>query len=167
VEAEPNEAWLIWTDTNYEAAELMSSLPRHAVEVKGSDSDGVKEDRLLGFADGKYSILVTKPKIAGLGLNWQHCARMAFVGPSFSYEQHYQCIRRCWRFGQSRPVHAHVAMATTERHIWDVVTRKADDHDEMKREMRAAMRRAHAKASPARRYVPTHEGRLPLWLKTG
>lgn len=166
VAAEPAEQWLIWTDTDYEAEELMAVLPADAVEVAGSDSDAAKEDGLLGFADGKHRILVTKSRIAGLGMNWQNCARVAFVGPSFSYEAFYQSVRRVWRFGQTRPVDVHVVMATTESHIWDVVSRKAGDHSVMKREMRAAMLRAHAKQSPVLGYQPKHQGRLPQWLVT-
>lgn len=167
VAAEPGEQWLIWTDTDYEAAELMPRIP-DAVEVSGGDSDERKEDRLLGFAAGKYRVLVTKPKLAGFGMNWQNCARVAFVGPSFSYEQFYQAVRRVWRFGQARPVRAHVVLAATEKHIWDVVSRKAGGHDEMKTQMFAAMRRAQAKHEKRRAdYVPKHKARVPNWLRTG
>lgn len=167
VAAEPDEQWLIWTDTDYEAVELMARVA-DAVEVRGGDSDERKEDRLLGFAAGKYRVLVTKPKLAGFGMNWQNCARVAFVGPSFSYEQFYQAVRRVWRFGQTRSVRAHVVLAATEKHIWDVVSRKADGHDEMKVQMFAAMRRAQAKAEKRRAdYRPRHDAQLPAWLKTG
>jgi recombinational DNA repair protein (RecF pathway) len=124
-----------------------------------------KEDRLDAFTRGEARILVTKPSIAGYGLNWQHCARMAFVGLSFSYESYYQAVRRCWRFGQKREVHVHVAMADTERAIWDVVARKADDHDEMKREMAAAMKRAVVESRVFETYQPQETGRLPAFLK--
>lgn len=167
VAAEPGEQWLIWTDTDYEAAELVARIPE-AREVRGGDSDEQKEDGLLGFASGKYRILITKPKLAGFGMNWQNCARVAFVGPSFSYEQFYQAVRRSWRFGQTRAVRAHVVLAATEKHIWDVVSRKADGHDEMKTQMFAAMRRAQAKAEKRRsEYRPLHNAALPPWLKTG
>jgi hypothetical protein len=101
-----------------------------------------KEDRIVAFSTGQTRVLLSKSSITGFGLNWQHCARQAFIGLSFSYESYYQAVRRCWRFGQKRPVHVHIAMADTEKAIWDVVSRKADCHDAMKGEMRAAMARA-------------------------
>lgn len=165
VAAEPEEAWLIWTDTDYEADALTELIPG-AVEVRGSHKLELKEERLLGFGDGAFKVLVSKPKLAGLGLNFQNCARVAFVGPSYSYEAFYQAVRRTWRFGQKRPVRAHLVMASTELHIWDVVSRKAGDHDSMKREMRLAMRRAHAKESPVVPYLPTHKATLPAWLQS-
>lgn len=113
---------------------------------------------------GRERVLITKPSIAGFGLNWQHCARQAFVGLSFSYEAYYQAVRRCWRFGQSRPVHVHVAMADTEKAIFDAVTRKADDHAAMKAEMRAAMRRAVLTVERQRPYDAGRTMEVPSWL---
>jgi hypothetical protein len=109
---------------------------------------------------------VTKPTIAGYGLNWQHCARMAFAGLSFSYENYYQAVRRCWRFGQTRPVDVHIAMADTEAAIKRVIDRKADDHGAMKREMASAMRDA-TRATEARKaaYLPTYTVKIPSWLE--
>jgi superfamily II DNA or RNA helicase len=165
VRAEPDEPWLIWVDTNYEADALSAVLPE-VVEVAGKDSIATKEKRLLGFTRGEVQWLMTKPKIAGFGLNWQHCARVAFMGPTFSYEGFYQAVRRVWRFGQLRPVKVFIAMATTESHIYHVMTRKADAHVEMKREMHAAMRRAHSKESPKMGYEPHHKARIPSWFRT-
>lgn len=159
---EPDEAWLIWCDTDYEAEELMKVLPT-AVEVSGSMSSDLKTKRLFGFVDNG-GLLVTKSKIAGFGLNFQHCARMAFVGTSYSFEAFYQQIRRCWRFGQLREVHAHVVMAYTEQYLWDVVSGKAVDHDKMKLEMFAASRRAQSRHSSMLDYHPTCHGRLPTWM---
>ena len=162
VAAEPDEAWLVWCETDYEASALMAALPG-AVEVSGGMPPDTKADRLLGFAD-RGGILVTKPKIAGFGMNWQHCARMVVSGGTYSFEAFYQAVRRCWRFGQHRPVDVHVVMAYTEQAMWDVVSGKAADHDTMKREMFAASRRAQARHSAMRDYHPTHAGRLPRWL---
>ncbi len=117
------EAFLVWCDLNAES-ELLTRLIPDAVEVKGSDSADHKRDALLGFSDGKYRVLVTKPTIAGFGMNWQHCNQMAFVGLSDSYEQQYQAIRRCWRFGQARPVHIHVITANTEGAVVRNIERK-------------------------------------------
>lgn len=163
VALEPGEPWIIWCDSDYEADALVSRIPG-AVEVRGSMTVEQKEKRIEDFSAGRSRILVTKPSIAGFGLNWQHCARMAFVGLSFSYESFYQACRRCWRFGQERPVHVHVAMADTERAIWDVVARKKDDHDAMKAEMIAAMRRALNIQRPTVPYQPTQPMELPAWL---
>jgi superfamily II DNA or RNA helicase len=158
---EPEEPWLIWCETNYEADALREVLPR-AVEVRGNTKTEEKERLLLGFDEGGY--LITKPKIAGFGLNWQHCARIAFVGGSYSYEAFYQAVRRCWRFGQKRPVKVHVVMGKTESALWQVVTRKAEAHEEMKTEMFAASRRACARAASVIDYHPNHQARLPAWL---
>jgi len=128
-------------------------------------SDNMKEDRLVGFADGTVRILISKPSIAGFGLNYQHCARVAFVGLSFSYESFYQAVRRCWRFGQTREVECHIAMADTERNIWDVVSRKSGDHEAMKTEMYAAMARAHETREIKIDYQPKQPVRLPAWIQ--
>lgn len=159
---EPNEPWIIWCETDYEADALMARLVG-AVEVRGSMKADDKEERLSAFADGRVRVLVSKPSVCGWGLNWQHCARVAFVGLSFSYEAFYQAVRRCWRFGQTRPVHVHVAMADTERAIWDVVSRKAGDHDAMKEQMTLAMKRA---ANPVAHgeYQPRQPIRWPSFL---
>lgn len=163
VRAEPEEDWLVWCETDYEAAALMECLPDDAYEVSGSMSAGLKSERLLRFGT-EGGILLTKPKIAGFGMNYQNCARVAFVGTSYSYEAFYQAIRRCWRFGQLREVHAHVVLAFTDQATWDVVSGKAADHGEMKRQMFAASRRAQARHSSMLDYHPSHRGRLPAWL---
>jgi len=164
ISAEPDEAWVVWCETNYEADALGAVLPQ-AVDVRGNDSAEVKADRLLGFAD-RGGVLITKPGIAGMGLNWQHAARVAFVGLSYSYEQFYQAIRRCWRFGQVRSVHAHVFAAATEAAMWSVIDRKADDHEAMKLAMFAASRRAVARDHDRDPYHPTHTAGVPRWLFT-
>lgn len=163
VAAAPGEAWVVWCDTDYEADALTARIP-DAIEVRGAMSPEKKEERLVAFSTGQARVIVTKPSIAGFGLNWQHCARMAFVGLSFSYESYYQAVRRCWRFGQARPVNVHVAMADTERAIWDVITRKTDDHGAMKTEMIAAMKRVSRQSGVLQDYEPEHEMRMPQWL---
>lgn len=160
---ETSEPWIIWCDTDYEADALQSAIP-DAVEVRGSMSADTKEDRLDAFSRGQVRVLISKPSVAGFGLNWQHCARVAFVGLSFSYESYYQAVRRCWRFGQTRPVHVHVACADTEAAIGDVVARKAGDHEAMKREMAAAMARAVRVAPILEDYRPSIKAALPAWM---
>lgn len=108
-----SEPWVVWCNLNSESEALCRAIP-DAVEVKGSDSETHKESALADFASGRKRVIVTKPTIAGFGLNWQHCAHMAFVGLSDSWEQYYQATRRCWRFGQDNPVHVHVICAETE-----------------------------------------------------
>jgi hypothetical protein len=161
---ETNEPWVIWCDTDYEADALMERLPGF-IEVRGSQSPEEKEEKLVAFSEGKVGGIITKPKLAGWGLNWQHCARMGFVGLSFSYEAFYQAARRCWRFGQTRPVDVHVAMATTEMSMWSAINRKAAAHDEMKLAMKAAMLRAHQKAQVLDSYQPTINFQPPSWLR--
>lgn len=163
VASEPDETWVIWCDTDYEADALADRIPG-AVEVRGSMSAEVKEANLTLFSSGQTRVIITKPSIAGFGLNWQHSARMAFVGLSFSYESFYQAIRRCWRFGQSRPVNVHVACADTEESIWQIVSRKAGDHDAMKAEMTAAMSRAARIVPEQAPYTPTKAITLPQWI---
>jgi hypothetical protein len=164
VNSERDEAWVVWCDTDYEADALVDRIP-DALEVRGSMPDQVKEDRLVAFSEGNARVIISKPSIAGFGLNWQHCARVAFVGLSFSYESFYQAVRRCWRFGQSRQVECHIAMADTERNIWDVISRKSGDHEAMKVEMYAAMRRAHETREVKIDYQPVEPVRLPAWMK--
>lgn len=165
VEAEPEESWIVWADTDYDADELLRLMP-YAADVRGSHKLEVKEARLAAFGSGEARVLVTKPSIAGFGLNWQHCARAAFVGPSFSYEAFYQAVRRNWRFGQKREVHVHVVFATTEASVWDVVSRKSDDHGAMKSHMFAASRRAQSLAARMRDYSPDAECPVPTWMVT-
>ena len=160
---DPNELWCIWCDTDYEADELMRAIPG-AVEVRGSMHPDMKEERLVDFIDGKIQYLVTKPDIAGFGLNLQHVARCAFVGVSFSYERFYQAVRRFDRFGQTRRVQVHVALAETESVIWNTIQRKARDHEIMKEAMTAAMRREVAKRETKTAYIPRQAARLPQWL---
>lgn len=163
VALEYREPWLVWCDTDYEA-DALTAVISGATEVRGSDSLESKERALMGFVDGSVRVLVTKPGIAGWGLNFQHCARVAFVGATFSYEQFYQAVRRSWRFGQKRPVNVHVAMAQTELEIWNVLTRKQQLHHGMSAAMSAAMRRAQEKTSSKRPYKPLCSAPLPAWL---
>ena len=134
VNAEPNEPWLIWCHLNDEA-ELLSSMIPGAVNVQGSDSAESKAKNLLGFAHGDLRVLVSKPKIAGYGMNWQHCARMAFVGLDDSFEKFYQAVRRCYRFGQKREVQVHIFTAENEGQILANIRRKEVQHHEMSASM--------------------------------
>lgn len=121
--AEQDEQWLLWCGLNDEAEMLEASIAG-AVNVHGSMSPEEKAGHLLAFANGDIPFLITKPKIAGLGLNFQSSSRMAFVGLSDSYEQYYQCIRRQYRYGQTRIVRAHIVLSEIESQIADNVARK-------------------------------------------
>ena len=119
------EPWVLWCDLNDEASALTKAIP-DAVEVRGADTIETKVSALAGFTEGKIRVMVTKPSIAGHGLNWQHCARMAFVGVGYSYEAFYQAVRRCWRYGQERPVEVHRFYTDADSVIVDALARKED-----------------------------------------
>lgn len=146
VTAEPDEPWLLWCGLNAEADALAAAIPG-AVNVHGALDPEDKARLLLDFADGKYRVLVTKPSIASLGMNWQHCARMAFVGLGDSYEQYYQAIRRCYRYGQQRVVRAHVIVSDLESQIAANVARKESQANQITRELVAEMRRVRMDAA--------------------
>ena len=120
------QPWIVWCDLNDEGEALRAAIPG-SVEIRGSDEDTDKEQRLKDFAEGRIRALITKPKIAGFGLNWQHCARMAFVGVTDSFEAYYQAVRRCWRFGQTRPVHVHIFASEQEGAVVANLARKEAD----------------------------------------
>lgn len=164
VSLQPDEPWVIWCDTDYEADALKARLP-HFLEVRGSQSADEKEEKLVAFSEGNAPGIITKPKVAGWGLNWQHCARQAFIGLSFSYEAYHQAVRRCWRFGQTRTVEVHVVMAQTEMAMWAAINRKALAHDDMTTSMRAAMLRAHRKSTTLDSYRATANYNPPNWLR--
>lgn len=134
VNADTSEPWLIWTHLNDEADMLAELIPG-AVNVQGSDSAEVKTKHMLDFASGTLRVLISKPKICGYGMNWQHCARMAFVGLDDSFEKFYQAVRRCYRFGQKRNVHVHVFTAENEGQILANIKRKELQHHEMSANM--------------------------------
>jgi hypothetical protein len=133
-----SEPWIVWCDLNDESRQLAASIPG-AVEVTGSDPLEVKEQRMHDFTAGRIRVLVTKPSIAGWGMNWQHCARMAFVGLSDSYEQMYQSVRRCWRFGQSRTVEVYVVTASSDGAVVSNIRRKEASAEELYNGMVQAM----------------------------
>lgn len=139
VKAEPDEPWLIWCGLNDEA-NLLAALTG-GYNIHGSLSPEDKAAALLGFADGDHQIIVTKPGIAAQGLNYQHCARMIFVGLSDSYEQYYQAIRRCYRYGQHRIVDAHVVLSNLEGQIAVNIARKERAANQITGELVAEMRR--------------------------
>ena len=154
----------VWCETNDES-ELLTSLIDGAIEVRGDQKPEEKERRLLGFADGEYRAIVTKPKLAGFGVNWQHCAHAVFASISFSYEQHYQAVRRSHRFGQTERVRNDIVIADTEAAIWRAIHGKSEKHEEMKRRMSEAMRRVQSQAEVRVKYDRPLELAFPEWIK--
>lgn len=140
--------------------DLLEKIIPDAVQVSGSDSDERKEERLLGFAEGKIRVLITKPKIGAHGLNFQHCNQVVFF-PSHSYEQYYQGVRRCWRFGQKRPVTVDVVFTEGERKVMMNLQRKAKDADRMFDNLVAEMNHA---VGIERVDKMTHGMEVPFWL---
>ena len=155
----------VWCETNDESAALAKLIPG-AIEVHGSLDPDEKERRLLGFADGQYRAIVTKPKLAGFGVNWQHCAHAVFASISFSYEQHYQAVRRSHRFGQSETVRNDIVIADTEASIWNVINAKSAKHDEMKRRMAEAMKDAQSTATRRVKYERPLDLAFPAWIRS-
>jgi len=154
----------VWCETNDES-DLLTKMIDGAVEVRGDQKPEEKEARLLGFADGEYRAIVTKPKLAGFGVNWQHCAHAVFASISFSYEQHYQAVRRSHRFGQKERVRNDIVIADTEAAIWRSIHGKAEKHEEMKRRMSDAMRRAQSNADTRVKYDRPLDLAFPQWIK--
>lgn len=122
--------WIVWCELNDEGDALKMAIP-DAIEIRGSDTQQHKEQALLDFATGKIRVLITKPKIAGWGMNFQHCADVAFVGVTDSYEAYYQAIRRCWRFGQKYPVTAYLFVSDLEGAVRRNLERKEKESKEM------------------------------------
>jgi len=154
----------VWCESNEESALLAKMIP-DAQEVRGDMKPEEKERRLLGFSDGDFRVMVTKPKLAGFGLNWQHCAHAVFASISFSYEQHYQAVRRSYRFGQTGQVRNDIVIADTEASIWHTIHGKAEKHDEMKRRMSEAMNRAQSSAETRVKYNRPIDLQFPEWVK--
>ncbi len=126
--------WVVWCELNAEGDALAKAIDG-AVQVAGSTPDDVKSATMLGFAAGSVRVIVTKPSIAGFGMNWQKCHQMAFVGLSHSWEQFYQAVRRCWRFGQINPVDVHIVSSDVEVVVLQNIKAKQAAADDMAAEM--------------------------------
>ena len=153
-------AVIVWCETNDESNALARAIP-DAIEVHGSMAPDAKVEALDAFTFGQSRVIVSKPKLAGLGLNWQHASTVVFASVSHSYEQHYQAVRRAWRFGQTSPVDCHVVISDTESSIWSNVQRKQADHLRMKRAMAQTMNQAQSEATLRRAYNRTPKVTLP------
>lgn len=159
---------LVWCDYNNESALLKKTI-ENSVEVKGSDTPEHKEKSLLGFANGDIKYLVTKPKIAGFGMNWQNCNNMIFCGISDSFERFYQAIRRCYRFGQTKEVNVHIVLSQKEITVLDNIKRKESDSQKMSENMvnlTAEILKGEIKNTIREtiEYKPKERTELPKWI---
>jgi hypothetical protein len=169
VASKPDEPWLVWCNLNAEADALTAAIP-DAINVQGSDKPDVKTKHLLGFTSGQPRVMVSKPSIAGRGMNWQHCANMVFVGLNDSFEQLFQAVRRCWRFGQERPVNVYMVASEIEGAVVKNLEMKERKYEAMADAMashmkdlcRAEIRGGRVSASV---YEPQQRMELPAWLK--
>ena len=164
-----DEPMIAWCNLNAESEELARQI-HGAVEIRGSNTPEQKEERMNDFSDGTITKLVTKPSIAGFGMNWQHCAKMAFVGLSDSFEEYYQAVRRCWRFGQEKPVEVYVITADTEGAVVENIKRKEADFETMLKGMISATQEItkhniNETVRETTEYNPQVEMALPEWLK--
>lgn len=153
------DASVLWCHLNPEG-DLLEKLMPGCVQVCGSQSEEEKEEKLMAFLSGQAKVLVTKPMCAGFGLNMQHCAHMTFF-PSHSYEQYYQSVRRCWRFGQQRSVTVDVVTTEGEQQVMKNMQRKTEAADKMFAQLVACMN----DAEPKRKQVKhTMKMEIPQWL---
>lgn len=159
---------LIWCNLNAEG-ELLEKNIKDSVNVYGSMKPELKEKYLLGFTDGEVKKLISKPKIAGFGMNWQHCNQIIFVGLSDSWEAFYQAIRRCYRFGQQREVHVYIISADTEGAVVANIKRKEAQNKVMGEKMAMHMKKftvSQIKGAKAEKtdYLPIVNFKLPEFL---
>lgn len=168
VNANPDKPWLIWCHLNTEADAVARAIDG-CVNVQGSDAPETKAKHLLGFAEGSPRILVTKTKIGGWGMNWQHCQDMIFVGLNDSFEQLFQAIRRCWRFGQDKPVNVYLIASELEGAVVSNLREKEKKYESMAAAMISHMRGFNEAAIRAGRqtvsvYEPKIKMELPSWM---
>lgn len=137
--SESPDQWLVWCNLNTESEQVTKAI-KHAVQVTGSDTPEYKATTVMGFVRGEIRVLVSKPSIIGFGMNLQNCHQVVFLGLSDSYEQFYQAVRRCWRFGQTQPVDCHIVIANTEGAVLANIKRKETDAERMAQNMVEHMR---------------------------
>lgn len=171
VNGDSRESWVVWCDLNAESEALASAIDG-AVEIRGSNTTEEKEAALEDFAAGRARVLVSKPSICGFGLNWQHAARMAFVGVTDSFEAYYQAVRREWRFGQTRPVEVHIFASELEGRVIANLKRKENDARKMADELSAWTREAvmaevRGMTRDTNPYEPARRMAIPSWLTEG
>lgn len=160
---------LVWCDLNEESRELAQAIDG-SVEVTGSDSDDHKANAMMRFSEGYIRVLVSKPKIAGWGMNWQNCDTEIFCGLSDSFEAYYQAVRRCWRFGQKNKVNVHIVVSDAEGAVKANIERKQANARRMTQEMVKYTKdilRADVRGTMRQQdnYNPTKDMVLPPWME--
>lgn len=166
--ANPREPWITWCNLNDEST-MAAKAVHGSVEITGSQPDYVKEQSLIDFTDGTYRSIVTKPSIAGFGLNWQHCNKMAFLGLSHSWEQYKQAICRIYRFGQLRPCDIHIIVSDRDGAIVENIRRKQIEAERLMAGMVDAMgdltrQEIGSAARDVTEYKPQLKMEIPKWL---
>lgn len=159
---------LVWCNYNDESEALKKAI-YDAYEIKGSDTPEHKENGMIGFADGTVRCLVSKPSICGFGMNWQNCHVMIFCGLSDSYEQFYQAIRRCYRFGQNMPVEVYVITSEAEANVLNNIRAKQDRHELMSKEMLKTINKVTKEVLYSLKfehstYKPHEQMKVPKWV---
>lgn len=156
--ADTDHPVVVWCHLNDEG-DLLESLIPDSLQIAGSTPDEEKEQRFEDFAAGRLRVLIIKDRIGAFGLNWQHCAHVIrFV--THSYESYYQAVRRCWRFGQSRPVKVDLIATEGEAGVRDNLARKAEAAERMFTELVSHMNNAIRVSGPEYNRIPE----VPLWL---
>ena len=161
---------LIWCDFNDESA-LLSEIIPDSVEVKGADSDEHKKTSMINFSQGEVKRLISKPKIAGWGMNWQNCNTVIFCGLSDSFESYYQAVRRCWRFGQKKPVDVYIITSEAEISVKQNIERKQAEAQHMIAELVKYTKdilssEIKGTIRISEKYIAVEEMRLPIWLRS-
>ncbi len=163
-----DEQVLVWCDLNSESEALTKAI-HGAAEVRGSNTPEQKSEAMNGFTEGKYRALVSKPSIAGWGMNWQQCHVMIFVGLSDSFEAYYQAVRRCYRFGQKKPVQVYIIISDAEGAVKDNIERKRRDAEYMTTELVRYTKdilqaEIHHTVRMSETYITTLKMEVPEWL---
>ena len=159
---------LVWCDLNRESEELTKAI-KDAVEVKGADSDEHKRTSMIEFSNRNVRCLVSKPKIAGWGMNWQNCHNIIFVGLSDSFESYYQAVRRCWRFGQKETVNVYIITSEKEGAVKQNIERKQAEAQKMTAELVKYTKDILAQdirstVRMTENYITTETMIIPTWL---
>lgn len=162
-----DDVWLCWCDLNDEAKCLNQKI-NNSINVQGSDTSDSKSTSMLEFAAGNVKCLITKPKIAGYGMNWQNCHNMIFVGISDSFEAYYQAVRRCWRFGQKKDVDVYIIISAKEGSVKQNIERKESDNEKMRKHLidltkDITKRELQATCRISAEYIAQTQMILPKW----
>jgi superfamily II DNA or RNA helicase len=169
IASEPDEKWLVWVGLNDEQDEMAKALGERCVSIQGSTPDDERIEMERRWREGDVSTLITKGAMFGHGLNWQHCARQIFVAPEHSFEKFYQCVRRSYRFGQTRQVEVHMISTDADGRIIENLDRKRADAEKMGDAMIGAMAEVsraelHGAQKTSDAYEPRKTMSVPRWL---